>query len=192
MKSWLTGWAPRLWMSSGSAQTPPDSHEIPLPDVIWALGSVCALNRRAFDAQLLLRELPPPPLTTDALITAARSLGFRIQRQAVSRRALAQLTLPCVVALWDDTPQPQAAASEDPPAESACSEPAAAQAATQPGALPRTARLALVVEMNDSQVMLFRAGDQSGLEVILRGLRARIHRHGVSAGLGRGTPPGSG
>ena len=36
-------------------------------------------HHRAFDAQLLLRELPALPLTTDSLITAARSLWVKIQ-----------------------------------------------------------------------------------------------------------------
>ena len=76
-------------------------YEVPLQDVIWGLGSLCALHHRAFDPQLLLRELPPAPLTTDALITAARSLRFRIQRRDTSRGALAQWTMPCLGVLRD-------------------------------------------------------------------------------------------
>jgi subfamily B ATP-binding cassette protein HlyB/CyaB len=89
---------------------------------------MCALHHRAFDAQLLLRELPAPPLTTDALIAAAKSLQFRIQRRDVSRSALAKSTMPCLAVLRGDS----------------------------------TAHLALIVKVDDTQVMLFRAGTNQG------------------------------
>jgi subfamily B ATP-binding cassette protein HlyB/CyaB len=65
------------------------------------MGSICALHHRAFDPQLLLRELPAPPLTTDVLIAAARALQFRIKRRDLSRSALAGLTFPCLGVLRD-------------------------------------------------------------------------------------------
>jgi hypothetical protein len=40
-----------------------------------------------------VRELPTPPLPADALITAARSLQFRIRRGDVSRVAMAKLPI---------------------------------------------------------------------------------------------------
>ena len=65
-------------------------------DIIWALGSLSALNSRAFDPELLARELQSPPLHTDALIRAARSLGFRIKQRACPAQGLRRscLTLP--------------------------------------------------------------------------------------------------
>ncbi len=103
-------------------------YELPVQDLVWALGSLCALHRRAFDGQLLLRELPTPPLTTDALVTAAKSLQFRIQRRDIGRSALAKSTMPCLAVLREEA----------------------------------TAHLALIVKVDDAQVMLFRAGTNQG------------------------------
>lgn len=49
-------------------------------DFVWSLGSFCALRRIPFDSQLLLRQFPPPH-GEEALIRAARALGFRIGRR---------------------------------------------------------------------------------------------------------------
>jgi subfamily B ATP-binding cassette protein HlyB/CyaB len=81
---------------------PVTPHEVPLQDVVWSLGSFSAFHHRAFDAQLLLRELPAPPLTTDSLITAARSLQFKIQRRDLPVSSLGQLTLPCLAVLREE------------------------------------------------------------------------------------------
>ena len=45
-------------------------------DFVWLLGSLCQLNRLAFDAQLILQRFPAPHTVRDFL-EAARSLGFR-------------------------------------------------------------------------------------------------------------------
>jgi len=123
------------------------SREIPLEDIVWALGSICALHRRAFDSELLLRELPAAPLTTDALITAARSLKFRIQSRGISRGALAQLTMPCLGVLRDDS----SSAAEQHEIESGLLD-------REGRPTPPRARLALIVKVDPTQVLLFRAG----------------------------------
>jgi subfamily B ATP-binding cassette protein HlyB/CyaB len=108
------------------------------------------LHHRAFDAELVLRELPAPPLTTDSLITAARSLGFRVKRHTTSRRELAALTLP-VIALVRES-----ATAEDSPDNP--TEP--------PGAACETlARPALIVQVRDTHVVLFRAGTNQVLNL---------------------------
>lgn len=98
--AWVPQWI-RGFFGERKAAAP---HELPLKDIVWALGSISALHHRPFDAQLLLRELPRPPLTTDALIGAARSLKFRIQQHRTSPAALTRLTLPLIAALRDDSP----------------------------------------------------------------------------------------
>jgi subfamily B ATP-binding cassette protein HlyB/CyaB len=128
----------------------PIAYEIPLNDVVWTLGSVSVLHHRAFDAELVLRELPTPPLTTDSLITAARSLGFRVKRYTTSRRELATLTLRVIALLRES------AAAEDSPDNP--TEP--------PGAAPETlTRPALIVQVRDTHVMLFRAGTNQVLNL---------------------------
>src|SRR5512139_303064 len=91
-------------------------------DVIWAMGSFCALNRKPFDAELLLKQFPPP-YTSDSLIHAARALGFRIKRHDYSSSEVAKLNLPCMVLLNEaenaaqptETQQTQAAAPQAAP-----------------------------------------------------------------------------
>jgi ATP-binding cassette, subfamily B, bacterial HlyB/CyaB len=134
----------------------PVVHEIPLHDLVWTLGSVSVLHHRVFDAELLLRELPPPPLTTDSLITAARSLGFRVKRHETTRRDLAALTMPCVALLRENVRAP------DPASDLSSSEP------VEPASEIGLARPALVVQVNDNHVMLFRAGTSQALNLPLK------------------------
>jgi subfamily B ATP-binding cassette protein HlyB/CyaB len=126
------GWFPRESAAVGS-------HEIPLHDVVWALGSICAVHHRAFDADLVVRELPAPPLTTDALITAARALQFRVRRRDVSRVSLAKLSMPCLGVLREG------AGSRGEGVEN-----------------PTGHRIALIVRVDDAQVLLFRGGTNQG------------------------------
>jgi ATP-binding cassette, subfamily B, bacterial HlyB/CyaB len=139
---------------------------MPLHDVVWTLGSVSALHHRAFDAELLLRELPPPPLTTDSLITAARALGFKIKRHASRRQELAALTLPCVALLAENSAGTESA-SELPSTDSV----------NTPET--HTARPALLVQMNESDVMLFRAGTNQPATLTSRGVRGGVHRYRI-------------
>ena len=50
--------------------------DIPSRELIWALGSCCALHGKPFDPQLLLKQ-HAPPYSSATLITAARALGFQ-------------------------------------------------------------------------------------------------------------------
>ena len=72
-------------------------------DVIWAMGSFCALNRKPFDAELLVKQFPPP-YTSDSFVHAARALGFRIKRRDGDSAALAALNVPCLVVLNPENP----------------------------------------------------------------------------------------
>jgi ATP-binding cassette, subfamily B, bacterial HlyB/CyaB len=138
----------------------PIGYEIPLNDVVWTLGSVSAVHHRAFDAELLLRELPAPPLTTDSLITAARSLGFRVKRHATSRRELATLTLPVIALLRESAADSEE--SLDNPTELS-------------GAPPETlARPALIVQVHDTHVMLFRTGTNQVLNLAVEAFDAEF------------------
>jgi subfamily B ATP-binding cassette protein HlyB/CyaB len=91
---------------------------------------------------MLVRELPASRLTTDSLILAARSLGFRIQRQMVGAGDLARVRTPCLAVLRVD-------------AQGAHPDVSAADASHRDA--PTTTRLALVAQVNHSQVLLFRA-----------------------------------
>ena len=77
-------------------------------DIIWAMGSFCALNRKPFDAELLIKQFPPP-YTPDSFIHAARALGFRIKRRDCDGSALTGFNLPCLAILYDAESSPRKA-----------------------------------------------------------------------------------
>lgn len=116
-------------------------------DLVWAMGSFCALNRKPFDSELLIRQFPPP-YSADSLIHAARALGFRIKRKECTAEKFATLSLPCLVVLHEkDT-------------SATTQEVLALQGAT---VLDRTAppirsRPAIAVQANADKIMLFEAG----------------------------------
>jgi len=76
-------------------------HIFTTEDLVWSMGSFCALNRQPFDAELLVRQFPPP-YNCDSLIQAARALGFRIKRKDCAAGQVASLNLPCLVVLRDE------------------------------------------------------------------------------------------
>ena len=63
---------------------------------VWALGSLCALHRRPFDANLLLSQMPPP-YDEPSLIRSAQALGFKIRSQLVSAAKISSFPLPLLV-----------------------------------------------------------------------------------------------
>jgi ATP-binding cassette, subfamily B, bacterial HlyB/CyaB len=123
--------------------------------VVWTLGSVSALHHQAFDAELLLRDLPAPPVTTDSLISAARALGFKVKRYNIGRASIAALTMPCVVMLREIVSS-EAPSSEPDSTKSSSS-------ASDAGA----ARPSLLVQISDAHVLLFRAGTNQVLKLTL-------------------------
>lgn len=122
-----------------------------LEDVLWTLGSVSGVHHRAFDADLLLRQLPSPPLSTDSLIAAARTSGYRVKSHISSLRELSALTTPCI-AFLRDVPSVLAANGEKAGASGSMSE-------------RTTARPALIVRVSQTHVMLFRAGTGEGISL---------------------------
>ncbi len=111
-------------------------------DIAWAMGSFCALNRKPFDVELLLKQFPPP-YTADSFIHAARALGFRIKRMDCASDALSKLNLPCLVVLYE----PEAVAEETEINTSAGSV-----------ATPRKHHPAIIVQIKDENVILFEVG----------------------------------
>jgi len=112
-------------------------------DLVWVMGSFCALNRKPFDPELLVRQFPPP-YSADSLVHAARALGFRIKRQECAADAVATLNLPCLVVLHEEAVAAPTDAAETPDAV--------------PSPLPRRSRPAIVVQAEADKVVLFLAG----------------------------------
>jgi ATP-binding cassette, subfamily B, bacterial HlyB/CyaB len=151
-------------------------------DMIWAMGSFCALNRKPFDAELMVKQLPPP-YTSDSVIHAARALGFRIKRRDGDSVALAKLNPPCLVVLGEDystkVVRPELVEGQEEPrhvlrqahherpseesqhqpidAESVASADAAISPA-EPTPAPRKFHPAIIVQMTAENVILFEVG----------------------------------
>ncbi|MBS4098949.1 MAG: peptidase domain-containing ABC transporter [Sulfuricella sp.] len=101
--------------------------------LVWALGSLCALQRMPFDPQLLRQQFPPP-FTLETLFHAAQALGFKIKAKRREVGALAQLPAPFLVLI--NLPSDDASATVN--------------------EVSRT--LALVAEVRDDGIVLFEAG----------------------------------
>ena len=72
--------------------------EVPSDQLAWALGSVCALHRLPFAAELLAREFPPPS-TRATIILAGRALGLRIKAIRLDLKAIGNQVFPMLVGL---------------------------------------------------------------------------------------------
>jgi hypothetical protein len=131
------------------------AHEILVGDLVWALGSVSALNHRPFDAELLARDLPPPPITTHALISAARTLKFRIQRRVVQSDQISRRATPCLALFWQD------ASDREPPLDTSES----SQSIDSSDLSTVQFRLALIAQVTDNHVLPFRAGTDRGVSL---------------------------
>lgn len=123
-----------------SANAPASQHIFTVNDVVWAMGSFCALNHKPFDGNLLIQQFPPP-YNADSFIHAARALGFRIKRVDCASDKVAKLNFPCLAVVKAE-PSVNSDAAND------------AQAAP-------TARPAIVVQVNDTHVILFEAGSNN-------------------------------
>ncbi len=55
-------------------------------DFVWALGSICALNKRTFDAALLSKSFAPP-YSMDSLRTVGRQLGLELVEKRTTLRS---------------------------------------------------------------------------------------------------------
>lgn len=71
---------------------------VPREELTWALGSICALHRLPFAAELLGRECPPP-CTRSMLVSAGRALGLRVQAIGLTPLAVERQTFPLLVGL---------------------------------------------------------------------------------------------
>jgi subfamily B ATP-binding cassette protein HlyB/CyaB len=72
--------------------------EVTVKELVWALGSCCAIHRKPFDAPLLASQ-SAPPYSVATLLTAARALGFEARLVEMSSADLAGLTTTALVTL---------------------------------------------------------------------------------------------
>ena len=63
---------------------------------VWALGSLCQLHHRSWDAGLLLREYPASP-TLAGMLEAAGRLGLEVRKTDLASNRTADMRLPALV-----------------------------------------------------------------------------------------------
>jgi subfamily B ATP-binding cassette protein HlyB/CyaB len=142
------------------------THTFAAEDIVWAVGSFCALNRKPFDAGLLLKQFPPP-YSSDSFIHAARALGFRIKRRDCDSHGLTKLNLPCLAVLKE----PSVAKEAEPAAQTNIAQSGAGQPDTQkntPAEEGATSAAqvadsikhhpAIIVQIQEDNVILFEVG----------------------------------
>ncbi|MEO8486793.1 MAG: peptidase domain-containing ABC transporter [Betaproteobacteria bacterium] len=112
-------------------------------DVLWALGSLCNLHRRPFDAAAFARRAPPPHRIS-TLVEALREGGFDVSVVRATIEALARAPMPCVALL-------RAAALDEAPDGVAL-------------AVAQVLRPALVVSVARDRVVWFAAGSRAPCE----------------------------
>lgn len=118
------------------------------------------MNRVPFDAELLLRQFPPPH-TTDTLIHAARALGFRIKLAHKPVSALGDMPGPCLALhSWETAVTEEQESEHDKAQESQLDTPDSGTELTASWAEP-----ALITEVTADRVVCFEAGTNTPLEL---------------------------
>jgi subfamily B ATP-binding cassette protein HlyB/CyaB len=122
-----------------------DAPSLPIApqDLLWAVGSVCNLHRLPCDAELLRRACPPPA-TGEQLVDLLSSLGLAARIVRCDAGTLARFVLPGLVFLR--------------PGEFPGNDPAGAGPARGDGSAHPHFRLALLVKIDATRALLFRAG----------------------------------
>ncbi len=139
------------------------AHSFTAEDVVWAMGSFCVLNRKPFDAELLLKQFPPP-YNADSFIHAARALGFRIKRRDCGSDELSGFNLPCLAVLTSsDSPSNQASITLAGRVEGERVEntPPVLAEPSEPNVAPRKHHPAIIVQIKDDSITLFEAGTKT-------------------------------
>ena len=118
--------------------------------LIWALGSLCALHRKSFDARLFAQEFPSSPeqgTDESLLIRASGALGFRIKAIELSAARAHKLPLPLLIEI---RPAPAALSSSPAP------------------------RLALITAADPDHVVYFEPGSQQPTTLAAAELQAEL------------------
>jgi len=76
----------------------PGPQAVSQEELLWALGSICALHRLPFAAELLQREFPPP-CTHGTLIAAGRALALKMKQVRLKPAQIERMVLPLLVSL---------------------------------------------------------------------------------------------
>lgn len=148
------------WQGLLAAPPPAAVAALSSEDLLWLLGSFCALNHKPFDPALVVGQYAPP-YTTDSLILMARALGFRIQGQPCAASALGGLTLPCVVFVTASPEAHDTGVTDVSQAEVCAPDP------------PGPVRPAILIQADGTTVTLFEAGTNVPVTLTVADFAAR-------------------
>ena len=127
-------------------------------DFLWAIGSLCNLQRRPFDATLVEREFPPPR-SAITLVEALRSLDLAARLVQCDLGKLISGPLPCVMFLRKRVD--------------------AGSNATALDAVPPSLELALLVKTEGDRLLYFAAGTNEPKVALVAELAAIYSQHAV-------------
>src|SRR6478672_5709863 len=118
---------------------------------IWTLASLCRLHRIPFDAELVLRQFPPP-YDLSTLLRAAQACGLKAGLAGAQPEALERLPLPCVGFVR------------------------AAEAANEPSAGGARPVPALLVRADQGRLLYFLAGEEAPRTLPMRDFAAHFEQ----------------
>ena len=134
------------------AKRHPQGETLPVQDIVWAIGSLCALHRIPFSAELLIKQFTPP-YSDNTLIQATRSLGFKAQQKSISAQAIHQQVFPCLAWMNGSKPAVSSNSADETTAE------LETNGQQEQTTLP-VARLVLISQADADNLIYFESGTQ--------------------------------
>ena len=143
---------------------------------LWALGVLCQLNRIPFDAELLLRQFPPP-YDAAGLQRALQSYGLNTSLKKRKLNRLAEASLPCLAFVKaaaspsNFSTQTKSFAGEPLLADDLVSATSSSQIHTD--TLPNTHQLALILKSDGGRLLLIEPGQTAPVEISIQEFNTR-------------------
>lgn len=149
--------------------------------LVWALGSLCQINRVPFDPALLAQHFPLP-YSLETLLHALQSYGFKAETKLVSQGQIAQLIFPCVAVVRADDDSLGETHNEIVPAEATLEQPLsdslAEPIAPAPSRPPHA--LAIIIKADAERLMFFEPGDETAQIIPVQEFESRFEPYVIA------------
>jgi subfamily B ATP-binding cassette protein HlyB/CyaB len=127
--------------------------------LVWALGSLCQINRVPFDAGLLSQHFPPPA-TLGTFLHALQAYGFKAEAKPVTKESFSSLVFPCVAVLrLSDEESEEVVDAIIPEAIDPCAYALPESPSPHVSSAPRG--LAILIKADAERLMFFEPGNDS-------------------------------
>lgn len=127
---------------------------------VWAIGSLCALHRVPFDAELLLRRYPPPYDMT-SLQQAAIAYDFEVASRDTPLQSLHADVFPVIAVLQPTLTNNPIDASAEADLTTAQVEPAQDSAELSPPSEPLPNNLGIIIKADAERLLMLKPGDKA-------------------------------